>query len=223
MKFKLNKLSKQLDRMGLKKESEKVNALIKKASLDLSYQDGGTHLQALFLVALEEYYDAVSAGLRDFYEGDDKDCARNVAHKAFDFFNKAEISPDLPKEIIKEITYWECNEGWDTWFGYNSLFKAMAEGGTARSNYPFSDSGGQRVQLAWTLFKRENERRWQGIQREKALEGTRNEGNQKRKPHINDAERVAPAPAPADGQPNTPPTTPQNPWGEMIRHPSPHR
>ena len=219
MKFKLNKLSKQLDRMGLKKESEKVNAMIKKADLDLSYQDGGSQLQALFLTVLEEYYDAVDKWSRDFYDGDDQDCAKDVAHKAFEFFNKSPISPDLPKEIIKEITYWECHEGLDSWFGYNSLFKAMAEGGKARNNFPFYEYGGERVQLAWSLFTRENQRRWEAMQQEKALEEMRTE----RRPHINDAERVDRRPEETDPTPTPTPTTPANPWGDLQRKRSPHR
>lgn len=219
------KLANKLNQMGLQNESYKVSGMIKEAqSLGLEYNGTPSQLQSLFVVVLEEYYNAVDKWSRDFYDGDDDECARRVVTKAFEFFNKAEITPDLPKEIIKEIAYWECPEGFDTWFGYNSLFKAMALGGKSRNNWPFYESGGDRVQLAWTLFVRENERRWRKIEAEKALEEGLRERSKERKPHINDAERPAPAaPTPADGEPDEQPTTPQNPWGDMIRHPSPHR
>ena len=191
IKSELVSLANHLDKLGLNKEADFIDNLVKKASRASSLSGtedrlptkvaggpaeytGGTPSrgQQLFIEAMQAYYNAIDTSMRNWYSGDDQEVAQRVIDAAQKYFDNNEYGPDLPKNIIQAGMYVEAGPATmgDDWQGSRSLFQGALEGGSMAGPWLFAglfQNAAEMPTKLWSLFKAENERRYKDAEAKK--------------------------------------------------------
>jgi hypothetical protein len=167
MNNKLKALASVLSAKGLRTQAnlvQSLTALIKTAGGPGS-PSGDTQGEKLLYKALQAYYNWVVVNdWRNYYEGDDAECAQTVIDAVLEAFRKGKYGPGFPKQLLMAGLFAEdCAEATgfgdgDEWDGLNSFFKGHLEVGVGRGSGAFSGRRGNGQAMGWwKLFIEENE------------------------------------------------------------------